>query len=124
MVRSHCFRGVYTYFITSVNEHDDSLTGLLAFSFSGKADRVRVMETIDDMRNLREFSTCHHSPVPSIFPISDEGFERQYALLMTNAALTVTDLVIEEPSIVRIVINIRNSKNVVRAFLMEPGMDL
>jgi len=62
--------------VASVNEHDGSLAGFLAFNFGSKANRVRVMETLDDMRNLREFATCHHSPMPQVFPISDEGFER------------------------------------------------
>ena len=62
--------------VASVNEHDGSLSGFAAWNFADKANRVRVMETIDDMRNLREFSTCRHSPMPQVFPISDEGFER------------------------------------------------
>ena len=56
--------------------------------------------------------------MPQNFPISDEGFERQYTFLMTNAAKQVIDLIIEEPSLVRVVINIRNQKNVVTAHLL------
>ena len=41
--------------------------------------------------------------------------------MMTNAAKQVIDLIIEEPSLVRVVINIRNVKNVVHAHLLMPG---
>lgn len=64
LLNSHCFRAVYTYMVASVNEHDGSLSGFVASNFSDKANKVRVMETIDDMRNLREFSTCRHSEMP------------------------------------------------------------
>lgn len=40
---------------------------------------------------------------------------------MTNAAKQAIDLIVEEPSLVRVVINIRNRKNVVRAQLLDPG---
>ena len=40
---------------------------------------------------------------------------------MTNAAKQVIDLIIEEPSLVRVIINIRNQKNVVHAHLLSPG---
>ena len=42
--------------------------------------------------------------------------------MMTNAAKHVIDLVVEEPSLVRVVINLRNPKNKVSAMLLEPGM--
>lgn len=41
---------------------------------------------------------------------------------MTNGAKQYIDLIIEEPSLVRVVLNIRNTKNVVKAFLYAPGM--
>ena len=41
--------------VASINEHDGSLSGFVAYNFADKANRVRVMETLDDVRNLREF---------------------------------------------------------------------
>ena len=73
LLHSHCFRGVYTYMIASANEHDGAHSQLVGYN---KETRVRVMETLDDMRDLREFQTCHHSPMPQYFPVSDEGFEK------------------------------------------------
>lgn len=60
MLSSYCFRGVYTYMVASINEHDGSMSGFVAYNFMDKANRVRVMETLDDVRNLREFATCNH----------------------------------------------------------------
>ena len=83
---SSCFRGVYTYLISSVNEHDGAMTGFVGFNSMGKANRVRVMETIDDMRDLREWATCHHSELPDTFPISDGGFEKEYTFRIAGSA--------------------------------------
>ena len=82
-----------------------------SFAASFRETRVRVMETIDDMRNLREFSTCRHSEMPTNFPVSDEGFEREYTFMVSNSAKKAIGLIIEEPSLVRIVINARNPAN-------------
>ena len=46
--------------VASINEHDASMTSFVAYNFAEKANRVRVMETLDDVRNLREFATCNH----------------------------------------------------------------
>ena len=46
--------------VASVNEHDGSLAGFAAFNFMDKANRVRVMETLDDIRDMSEFRTCNH----------------------------------------------------------------
>jgi hypothetical protein len=73
MLQSHCFRGVYTYLITSTNENDARNPNS---GFVDKNARVRVMETLDDMRDVRGYYACHHSDVPEYFPVSDEGFER------------------------------------------------
>ena len=70
--------------VASVNDHDGSMAGLAAITGANKANRVRVMETIDDLRNLREFETCRHAELPEHFPVSDEGFERQYAFRMSS----------------------------------------
>ena len=43
--------------------------------------------------------------MPNIFPISDEGFEREYVFKMSQGKRQIIDLVVEEPSFVRIVIN-------------------
>ena len=40
---------------------------------------------------------------------------------MSSATKQVIDLIIEEPSLVRVVINIRNSDNAVHAILLKPG---
>ena len=86
-----------------------------SFAASYRENRVRVMETIDDMRNLREFSTCHHETLPKHFPVSDEGFEREYTFMISNSAHAAIGLIIEEPSLVRIVLNPRNPVNQVHA---------
>jgi hypothetical protein len=99
--------------VASVNDHDGTLSAFAGYSMN--ENRVRVMETIDDLRNLREFSSCRHSEMPQHFPVSDEGFERQYAFLMSNSAKKVIELIIEEPSLVRVVINSRNPNNKVHA---------
>lgn len=112
MINSHCFRGVYTYMIATVNEHDSSMS---SFAASYRENRVRVMETIDDMRNLREFSTCHHSEMPTNFPVSDEGFEREYTFLISSGTRKAIGLIIEEPSLVRIVLNPNNRANQIHA---------
>jgi len=93
----------------SINEHDS--VSSIGFNNMSKANRVRVMETVDDLRNLREFETCHHSEMPQHFPISDEGFERQYAFRISSAAQQEIDLIIEEPSLVRVKLNMRNPMN-------------
>lgn len=36
----------------------------------------RVHETLDDIRDIRGHSSCHHNEIPHTFPVSDEGFER------------------------------------------------
>ena len=41
---------------------------------------------------------------------------------MTNAAKQVINLIVEEPSLVRVVLHMKNKKNVVRAMLLAPGM--
>ena len=81
------------------------------------------MESIDDMRNLREFKTCHHNELPMNFPISDQGFEHQYTFLMSNAAKKAIGLIIEEPSLVRIVLNPHNPKNKVMAQLVHSDVE-
>ena len=100
LLQSHCFRGVYTYLITSVNEQDarDPVSG-----FVDRNARVRVMETLDDMRDVRGYYACHHNDVPEYFPVSDEGFEKQYAFKMTQGGRAAIDLIVEEPSYVRII---------------------
>ena len=89
LLRSHCFHGVYTYLISSINERDAPRNGGMAPMFAmaamGKENRVRIMESLDDMRDLREFQTCHHQQLPQHFPISDEGFELQYAFKISTA---------------------------------------
>ena len=82
MLNSHCFRAVYYYMIASVNEHDN----FMGNSVSGlaKENRVRIMETLDDMRDLRQFQACHHNDMPKQFPVSDEGFEREYVFKMSH----------------------------------------
>lgn len=109
LLSTNCFRGVYTYMAASINEHDS--VSSIGFNNMSKANRVRVMETVDDLRNLREFETCHHSEMPQHFPISDEGFERQYAFRISSAAQQEIDLIIEEPSLVRVKLNMRNPMN-------------
>jgi len=83
------------------------------------------METIDDMRDLREFKICHHNEMPKAFPISDEGFERQYTFKMTRGARNLIDLVVEETSFVRVVISERTAeRNEVEVVLHAPGSKL
>jgi len=121
MLTSHCFKGVYTYLIATANDHDGSNSFSVAKSI--QENRVRVMETLDDIRNIREFSTCKHSEMPQRFPISDEGFERQYTFLVSNSAKKVINLIIEEPSLIRVVIKSRNPDNKIHAQLLQPGED-
>lgn len=59
--------------------------------------RVGVLETLDDIRDLREFTSCRHQPIPARLPISDDGFELQYAFLASDSSkYEVIELVVEE----------------------------
>lgn len=99
-----------------MNEQDarDPVTG-----FVDKQARVRVMETLDDMRDIRGYQACHHSDVPEYFPVSDEGFERQYAFKMSKGGRMAIDLVVEEPSYLRIVFEERNKLNLAEVIVKE-----
>ena len=83
--------------------------------------RVIVMETADDLRNLHEFQTCNYDAIPRRFPISDDGFERQYTFSMSSATTQVIDLVVEEASFVKVFMSPRNAKNSIKAQLHRPG---
>ena len=73
------------------------------------------METLDDLRNLREFASCLHDEFPQSFPVSAEGFEISYAFKMTHAGRVPIDLIIEEPMLVKVQLFPRNIKNKVMA---------
>ena len=89
--------------------------------YSTMLQRVIVMETADDLRNLHEFQTCNYDEIPRRFPISDDGFDRQYTFSMSSGTTQIIDLVIEEPSFMKVFINPRNPKNIVKAQLHRPG---
>ena len=81
LINNHCFHANFTSMVASVNENDGGKGGLLAMAMSfmgmiNKENRYRVLGTMDEMHDLREFATCRHSEMPEHFPISDEGFER------------------------------------------------
>ena len=87
----YCFRAKYTYLISSVNEKDtkgQQGNGIMNFAsqilYSTLLQRVLVMETADDLRNLHEFQTCNYDEIPRRFPISDDGFDRQYTFSMSS----------------------------------------
>ena len=101
--------------IASLNEHDAPMSSVIGFNSMGKENRVRVMETIDDLRDLRGFQTCHHSEMPEVFPISDEGFERQYAFRISSTAMQAVDLIIEDTSLIWVVLKMLNFINYVNA---------
>lgn len=77
------------------------------------------METLDDLRNIREFASCAHDEYPQNFPVSAEGFEISYAFKMTHAGRVPIDLIIEEPSLVKVQLIPRNSRNKVMAQLVD-----
>lgn len=82
------------------------------------------METLDDMRDLRKHVACHSDTVPMTFPVSDEGFERQYTFKMSHGGRAMINLIVEEePNYIRIVFNERNSDNQVKVFLQKSGKD-
>lgn len=122
MLNSHCFRATYTYMISSTNEFDSS--GAMGMGQYAIENRVRVMETIDDLRGLVAFTTCHHDEMPRVFPVSDEGFERQYAFKISQGARQVVELVVEEPSLIHWIVQSRSrSTNKVQALLFSPEAD-
>ena len=92
LLRSHCFRGTYTYLISTVNEQDAKQSGMPI----DKDGRVRIMETLADMRDLRHHHACHSDEIPQVFPVSDEGFERQYTFKMSKGGRAMVNLVVEE----------------------------
>ena len=118
MLNSHCFKGVYTYMVASANEHDMTLSQMVGFN---RENRVRIMETLDDLRDLHEYMTCHHNELPEHFPISDEGFERQYTFKVSGGAQQIVDLIIEEPSLIRVLLTMHSEENHVQAILLQPG---
>ena len=84
MYTSDCFKADFTYLVASINEKDSSSDGAVGallnmagvVPYEQMLQRVVVMETTDDLRNLREFASCNHDEMPRRFPISDEGFDR------------------------------------------------
>ena len=67
--------------VASVNENDGGKGGLLTMVFSllsafNTESKQRVLGAVDEMHDLRDFTSCRHSEMPEHFPISDEGFER------------------------------------------------
>jgi hypothetical protein len=89
--------------------------------YSTMLQRVIVMETADDLRNLHEFQTCNYDEIPRRFPISDDGFDRQYTFSMSSSTSQIIDLVIEEASFVKVFLSPRNPKNMIKAQLHRPG---
>ena len=61
---SNCFKADFTYLVSSVNEKDSSsassglsfLSAMGVVPYDAMLQRVVVMETTDDLRNLREFA--------------------------------------------------------------------
>ena len=78
---SDCFKAEFTYMVASINEKDSSGDGFALLNMMGVVpyeqmmQRVVVMETTDDLRNLREFAQCNYDELPRRFPISDDGFD-------------------------------------------------
>jgi hypothetical protein len=124
---SNCFKGAFTYLVASINEKDSAGDEFALLNMMGLVpyeqmlERVVVMETADDLRNLREFASCNYDEMPRRFPISDEGFDRQYTFQVSSSTSEIIDLVLEEPSVVKVFVNARNTKNKIKAQLHRPG---
>lgn len=69
---SNCFEAKFTYFITTINadglaESTDSFD--FFNSISNQVMRnVLTLETLDDLRDLNEFSDCRYDELPQEWP--------------------------------------------------------
>ena len=122
-----CLHVRYQYFVTSTLRVDSRiLDGAMMGSilFSGGLQKMTQQrdfdrKLLDQLGDVSALASCPHDDLPGSFPVSEDGFDVSYTLLVQEKPADVLDLVVEADSLLRVQIHSDNPKNQVWAFLYQ-----
>lgn len=127
LLHDRCLDLDYSYLVASSLRRDSrlldgpALTALVASGGLGKLQELRQRDSrlLDELGDPALLATCTHDDLVSELPRSENGFDRSFTLLVQQKPSDFLDLVIEQESLLRVVVHSKSPKNQVNVFLYE-----
>ena len=105
---------------------DFGLIDFLETLFTGQATKLTdaAKQNDNDSRMRLEFSdilspTCRYDEIPSSLPATESGYDISFDLRLGHKPFDFIDVVVEEPSLFKVLFTVTNPRNNLNAFIYQ-----